>query len=388
MRLSPGMRLGPYEIVAPLGSGGMGEVYSARDSRLGRTVAVKVLSERFTGDPEAVERFHREARAVAALSHPNILAIHEFDIESEIPIVVTELLDGVTLRERLVESRALGWRKAVEIALAVADGAAAAHARGIIHRDLKPENIFLTNDGLVKVLDFGLAHFREAALPEPNAFSTTTPKVASHAFGTAGYGSPEQLTRRSVSPASDIFSLGVILYEMISGSHPFSRPTLPETIAAVIHVDPPPLGQQSGSMPGSLDQMVRRCLEKEPEDRFQSGRELAHRLRDLLSESREVGLLSRIRLVRGRTVAQSAAALLLAIVVAAVMLSMRTPVAPDNTISSLAILPLTNTSRDPALEYLTDGVTESLINELSELLPAVRVIARPTAFLYKDKALD
>ncbi|HEY8166315.1 MAG TPA: protein kinase [Gemmatimonadaceae bacterium] len=385
MRLAPGTRLGPYEIVAPLGAGGMGEVYEARDSRLGRSVAVKVLSEELRADPAAAERFQREARAVAALSHPNILAIHEFDIESNTPIVVTELLDGCTLRQRLLAK--LNWRKALEIAAAVADGLAAAHARGIIHRDLKPENVFLTTDGLVKILDFGLAHFREAVVTD-----TTTPKktttLGSHPLGTAGYTSPEQLAGRPAAPTSDIFSLGVILYEMISGQNPFSRPTVVETFAAVIDDDPLPLAQRDRNVPPAVDQLVRQCLEKRPEERFQSARDFRYRVRELLHDSDDQSAWSLFWLRSGRLLAPAAGVLLTIAAIGYVMLVPRSQSPPQNVVSSFAVLPLTNTTKDPALDYLTDGVTESLINEISELLPRVRVTARPTAFRYKDKLVD
>ena len=215
-----GTRLGPYEILTPIGAGGMGEVYRARDLRLGREVAVKVLPDHLARDPDSLARFEREARAVAALAHPNILDIHDFGNEGGIEYLVTELLQGETLRQRLTGTP-LPWRTAVEIGLAVADGLASAHSHGIVHRDLKPENVFLTFDGRVKILDFGLA--RQA----PEKSTETSPTVATPTrtgtvMGTVGYMSPEQARGGHADPRSDIFSLGCILYEMTTGRRAFS----------------------------------------------------------------------------------------------------------------------------------------------------------------------
>ena len=230
--LSDGTELGPYRITGPLGAGGMGEVYRARDTRLDRDVAIKVLPEAVATDPKALARFEREAKAVAALSHPNILAIHDIGEDAEIRFAVTELLDGETLRERLMRER-LAWRKAIEIGIAMADGLSAAHAKGIVHRDLKPENVFLTSAGLVKILDFGLARADAAALDGGDLGSDRLAALQTEAgsvLGTVGYMSPEQVSGEPGDARSDIFSFGCVLYEMLSGPARFRR-RIPRTDA-------------------------------------------------------------------------------------------------------------------------------------------------------------
>src|SRR5690242_10402149 len=239
--LASGTRLARYEILAPLGQGGMGEVYRARDVRLGREVAVKVVPPRLAQDPDRLARFEREARAVAALAHPNILVLYDVGHEQGVPFAVTELLEGVTLRGRLAGA-AVPWREALDIGAAVADGLAAAHARGIIHRDIKPENLFLTADGRVKILDFGLARVE---VPAPSD-SETGPYAPGHTdpgtvVGTVGYMAPEQLCGLPADARSDLFSLGCVLYELVAGRHPFPGRTAVETAAAILHDEPPPL---------------------------------------------------------------------------------------------------------------------------------------------------
>jgi len=218
--LSAGTKLGPYEIRAPLGKGGMGEVYRARDSRLGRDVAVKVLPDHLASDAEALKRFQREARAVAALSHPNILALYDVGSEQGISYVVTELLEGENLRARLAQG-SVSRPKAIEVALALAEGLSAAHCRGVTHRDLKPENIFLTADGVVKILDFGLARYTPVSCSQAADAPTTT--ETGSVIGTVGYMSPEQIRGEPVDARSDIFALGCVLYELFSGRRAFVR---------------------------------------------------------------------------------------------------------------------------------------------------------------------
>jgi eukaryotic-like serine/threonine-protein kinase len=280
MPITPGTRLGPYEIVAAIGAGGMGEVYHARDSRLDRSVAIKVLPALLAADPDARARFEREAKAIAALSHPNILAVHDFGFDNDRPFVVMELLEGMTLRERLSEG-ALPLNKAAQISRDVALGLAAAHDAGIVHRDIKPENIFVTTVGLVKILDFGLARAARQTVDDPNSPTFMRKTDAGVVMGTIGYMSPEQVKGATTDHRSDIFSLGCVLFEMVSGRRAFERPTAAETMTAVLREDPPELTRADGQVPAALDQIVRHCLEKDPAERFQSSRDLSFALQSI-----------------------------------------------------------------------------------------------------------
>jgi len=250
----------------------MGEVYRARDAKLNREVAIKVLPERLAQDPAALARFEREAQAVAALSHPNILAIHDFGSENGVVYAVTELLDGEVLRARLADG-ALPSRKAVDYGVHIANGIAAAHERGIIHRDLKPENIFITKAGVVKILDFGLAKaVTDPSNPNETKIADTTPGMV---LGTVGYMSPEQVRGQTVDHRSDIFSFGAVFYEMLTGRRPFRGDSHVETMNAILKEDPPEFSELNANLPGSLERIIRRCLEKQPEDRFHSAHDLA-----------------------------------------------------------------------------------------------------------------
>ena len=276
-----GDRLGPYEILAPLGAGGMGEVYRAKDARLNREVAVKVLAESLSGDPAAMARFEREAKAVAALNHPSILSIFDYGLEGDLTYAVMELLEGETLQKRL-DQGPLPVSKAVEIAGRIAQGLAAAHEKGIIHRDLKPANVFLTKGGLVKILDFGLARIQvplEEAKTEKGAPGGTVPGTV---MGTVGYMAPEQVRGEAVDMRTDLFTFGVVLYEMLAGKRPFERSSAMDTLAAILNEDPPPLPPIT---PPALDRAVRHCLEKEPEARFQSARDIAFDLEGITRPS-------------------------------------------------------------------------------------------------------
>ena len=283
MSLASGTRLGPYEIVAPVGAGGMGEVYRAHDARLNREVAIKVLPAAFSRDPERLRRFQQEAQAVAALNHPNILAIHDFGEHEGSPYIVTEFLEGETLRTRL-DAGMLPVRKATELAQQVAVGLAAAHEKGIVHRDLKPENIFVTRDGRVKILDFGLAKLRpETATPDAATLpSQTEPGVV---MGTVGYMSPEQVKGQVADYRTDIFSFGTILYEMLSGKRAFRGETSVETMSAILKEDPPELTETGRNIPPQLDRIVQHCLERNPAERFQSARDVAFNLASLSEAS-------------------------------------------------------------------------------------------------------
>jgi eukaryotic-like serine/threonine-protein kinase len=282
MALTSGTKLGPYEIQASVGAGGMGEVYRAHDARLDRAVAIKVLPASFSADRDRLQRFAQEARAAAALNHPNILSIFDIGEEQGAPYVVSELLEGETLRERL-RTGALSIRKAIDYSLQVARGLAAAHEKGIVHRDLKPENLFLTNDGRVKILDFGLA---KLTLPENASGSAEAPTMQAATepglvMGTAGYMSPEQVRGKPADQRSDIFAFGAILYEMISGKRAFHGETAADTMSAILKEEAPDLSETARNVPPGLERIVRHCLEKNPVQRFQSTGDLAFDLEAL-----------------------------------------------------------------------------------------------------------
>jgi hypothetical protein len=282
LTLSAGSRLGPYEILAPLGAGGMGEVYRAKDPRLGREVAIKVLPSSFSADADRLRRFEQEARAAGILNHPNITAVYDIGTHEGAPYVVQELLEGETLRSLLAGGR-LPPRKTIDYSLQVANGLAAAHEKGIVHRDLKPENLFVTRDGRVKILDFGLAkltHQEEGsqATSLPTATAGTEPGVV---LGTLGYMSPEQVRGRQADARSDIFSFGAILYEMLSGKRAFHGDSAADTMSAILKEDPPDLSVTNQNISPGLERIVRHCLEKNPEQRFHSAHDLAFDLEAL-----------------------------------------------------------------------------------------------------------
>ena len=283
MALTAGTTLGQYEIRSPLGAGGMGEVYRAHDRRLNREVAIKVLPELLTSDADRMRRFEQEARATAALNHPNILAIFEMDTHGGVSYLVEELLEGETLRERLRHGP-IPLHKAIDYGVQIAQGLSAAHDKGIVHRDLKPENLFLTKDGRVKILDFGLAKLgasKETSGQEPTVTQQTSPGTV---MGTVGYMSPEQVRGKDADHRSDIFALGTILYEMVTGKQTFRKPTSAETMTAILNDEPPSISQIAPGTPPGLQRVVHRCLEKDPEQRFHSAHDLAFAL-EALSDS-------------------------------------------------------------------------------------------------------
>jgi eukaryotic-like serine/threonine-protein kinase len=331
--LQAGIHLGPYEILSVLGSGGMGEVYRARDPRLGRDVAIKVFLAGFSADADRVRRFEREARAAAALNHPNILAVYDIGTHGGSPYIVSELLDGDTLREQIAKG-ALPVRKAVDYASQLTRGLAAAHAKGIVHRDLKPENVFVTRDCRVKILDFGLA--KTASATAVGSDVTRTPQtLEGTVLGTVGYMAPEQLRGEPTDGRTDIFAVGVILHELITSQRPFHRASAADSMTAVLREEPPDLALQPGT-PATLARIVRRCLEKDPIDRFQTARDLGFAL---------------------ESVADPANA------------PLSTAELEDR---SIAVLPFENMSADPNSQYFSDGLADELINALTHL-PGLRV---------------
>jgi eukaryotic-like serine/threonine-protein kinase len=335
MSLPPGARLGPYEIVALLGAGGMGQVYRAVDPRLGRAVAIKTLTASFAADPERVRRFEIEARAVGALNHPNVLAVHDVGTHEGAPYLVCELVEGTSLRERL-STGPLSRRKAVQIAIDIASGLAAAHAKGIIHRDLKPENVFVTRDGRVKILDFGLAKSPVGLAGVPGAMSELdTPTSPGTVLGTLGYAAPEQLRGLAADHRSDLFALGAVLYEMVSGRRAFHGATPADTLAAVLRQEPPPLPR---GLPPALEHILARCLEKQPEERFHSAHDLGLALESSFASLEETA--------RERSPAKS-----------------------------VAVLPFKDLARDPANAHLGLGLADATITELTLLRS---LVVRPT----------
>ncbi|HTW60096.1 MAG TPA: protein kinase [Terriglobales bacterium] len=318
MALASGTKIGPYEVLSPLGAGGMGEVYRARDARLGRDVAIKVLPESLARDAERLRRFETEARAVAALNHPNILSIHDIGTHEGAPYLVSECLEGQSLRQEL-SAGSLPLRRAVEYGTEIAQGLAAAHDKGIIHRDLKPENIFVTREGRVKILDFGLAKLaRPEAVSDDNATLEAEPTSVGAVLGTVGYMSPEQVKGEAADGRSDIFALGAILYEMLSGQRAFRRDTSAETMTAILKEDPPELSTLSKPISPAMDRVVRRCLEKKPLQRFQSARDLAFNLEGVsgISSSSSTAVIAVPSKSRKRALAIAVGALALIVVAA------------------------------------------------------------------------
>ena len=290
MTLPVGTRLGSFEVTAPLGAGGMGEVYRAKDLRLGREVALKVLPEELSQDAGRLARFEQEARSASALNHPNIVTIHEIGREGDTPYIAMELVDGKTLRE-LSAGGPMPTRKILAAAAQVAEGLAKAHGAGIVHRDLKPENLMMSRDGFVKILDFGLAKLTE---PETGGVSAmpTLGKPETHpgtVLGTVGYMSPEQASGQTVDFRSDQFSFGSILYELVAGEKAFARKTAAETMSAIIREDPEPLGKLKPLTPLPLRWIVERCLAKDPEERYASTRDLARDLVGVRDHVSEIG---------------------------------------------------------------------------------------------------
>ena len=351
MVLSAGTRLGPYEVGEQIGAGGMGEVYRARDPRLGRDVAIKIIAA--APDSDLLARFERETRATAVLAHPNILTIFDVGMHDGLPFLVSELLDGQTLGRKLASGR-LQPLGVVELALQLVRGVAAAHALRIVHRDLKPDNLFVTGRGTLKILDFGLAKLKSPGYGD-SSMSTIETSDPHKLIGTPAYMAPEQLRGKLVDERADIFAIGTVLYEMVSGRHPFIRESPAGTLGAILHEAAPPL-DPPGVYPPSMDRLLRHCLKKDPADRFQTAGDLAFALESILGELRQPAADVR-------------------------------PARDPQAISSVAVLPFADMSATRDQAYLCEGIAEELINVLARV-PGLRVAARSSSFQFKASAVD
>ena len=348
MSLSPDTELGPYRIVEAIGAGGMGEVYRARDTRLERDVAVKILPAHLADDEDGLARFERETKAVAALSHPNILTIYDVGRHQGVPFAVMELLEGETLRERL-EKGSLPLGKAVELALETTRGLAAAHAKGIIHRDVKPDNLFITSDGHLKILDFGLARSTTGleSTSDDSAVTSARPTQAGTILGTIGYMSPEQVRGRTSDARSDIFSLGAVIYEMLTARRAFKGETTADTMSAILSEDPSEIRSARSNIPSAISRVLRRSLEKKPDERFQSARDLGFAL-EAVSD---------------------------------------VDVTPGAGSPSVAVLPFTDMSPQKDQDYFCEGMAEEILNALTGI-EGLEVAARSMAFRFKGGEHD
>ena len=427
MTLAPGTRLGRYEIRSHIGTGGMGEIYQAADTELERILALKILPAEFASDPSRMRRFVQEARAASALNHPNILTIYEINQEGPIPFIATEFIDGITLRKRLKGGH-LDMTEAMDTAIQITSALDAAHQAGIVHRDVKPENVMLRKDGYVKVVDFGLARSTERHDVGTEAATLVNTEIGI-IVGTAGYMSPEQARGQRVDGRSDIFSLGMVIYEMLAGRSPFVGSTNSDIVASILKEQPPPLTALSPDVPLKLEQMVNRALAKDKEDRYQTAGELLSDLKKLRQELEfEVrkdrpdktdsvsvqGFMTAVMPPRKltadgpRTLSTSASTAMVAspdyrsrlakvgvlmVVLALALIAYLYYVRKVQAVDSVAVLPFTYTNADqkealgPEGEWLSDGITESIINSLSHV-PNLKVIARSSVFRYKGREFD
>jgi TolB-like protein len=398
MALTPGARLGAYEILSLLGTGGMGEVYRAHDPKLKRDVAIKVLPQHTATDSERRARFEREAQSIAALNHPNIVTIYSVEEADGVLFLTMELVDGQPL-DGVIAKGGLPLARILALAIPLADAVSAAHQKGITHRDLKPANVMVTADGRVKVLDFGLAKLVEpAALVAEVTALPTVLTGEGRIVGTVSYMSPEQAEGKPVDHRSDIFSLGVILYELATGERPFTGETSVSLLSSIIRDAPRPATELRPALPRELGRIIKQCLVKDPEYRYQSAKDIRNELRALQQES-ESGELDASRVAgvdaggpiglrKRRRVALIATGAVLLLAGAAVAGWLWfTRASTGRPIDSLAVLPFVNVGADPEAEYLSDGITENLINSLSQL-PSLRVVPRSTVFRYKGRELD
>ena len=386
-----GRLIGPYHIATLIGKGGMGEVYLAHDTRLGRRIALKLLSPELTLRAEGVRRFQQEARMASALNHPNILTIYEIGEAGALQFIATEFVEGVSLRAQMTRAR-LSLQEVLDVATQIASALVAAHAAGIVHRDIKPDNIMIRHDGLIKVLDFGIAKLVEHDAGNDREAPTrmmtdTSPGMM---IGTVSYMSPEQARGVPVDARADIWSLGVMLYEMLACRRPFEGATMSHIIVAILEHNPMPLGKLSPDVPVEIQNMVVRSLEKDKDERYQTMSEM---LSDLRSAKENLYLAARFKAGAATLVSANEAMpvkplnespqALSDVARRSVSRRQRTRTGID----SLAVLPLANASADPNMEYLSDGITESIINNFAQV-PKLRVVPRNTVFRYKDREID
>jgi serine/threonine protein kinase/Tfp pilus assembly protein PilF len=387
--LRAGSRLGPYQIVALLGKGAMGDVYRARDTRLGRDVAIKVLPSALSADPDRLRRFEQEARAASALNHPNILTVHDVGTVGSTPYITMELVEGKTLREMLVSDR-LPVKKLLSLVTQLAAGLSKAHAAGIVHRDLKPENVMVTADGAVKILDFGLAkHIK----PPEGAIGASVSTLSGETnpgtvLGTVGYMSPEQASGRPVDFRSDHFSLGAILYEMATGRRAFLRKSHAETLAAILRDDPTPIDQSAPAVPAGLQRIIERCLAKDPEDRYGSTRDLLHDLEQLQDRRGREEFHHPVARAWRRPWYVVTAIVLVAAAAGVAVRSRSTDTPPNpGSARSIAVLPFETRAESPDDDYIGDGISEAIITDLAKV-PGLAVISPNSAFQYKGRTVD
>jgi eukaryotic-like serine/threonine-protein kinase len=391
--LRAGETVDAYRILKRLGAGGMGEIYLARDLRLDRQVALKLLPTHFTEDKEHARRFRREALAASALNHPNILTVYQVGEWNGMNYIATEYVEGVTLRARMRGKR-MSLSDAVDMALQITGALSAAHAAGIVHRDVKPENLMVRPDGLVKLLDFGIAKYIERSSVRDFNRQLWVRTGTGIAIGTTAYMSPEQARGEKIDARADLWSLGIILYEMVARRPPFSAKTSTDRVALILERDPEPLSKRHRGVPAELDRIVGRCLAKNKEDRYASASDLAEdlgRLRATLGETRRFRFVlpapaRGLRLARSHMIIGAVLFLVISLAGAALFNYLR-PATSIRSVDSLAVLPLINDGGSADSEYLSDGVTEGLINSLSQL-PSLRVMSRNSVFRYKGQEVD
>src|SRR5436190_21258524 len=388
--------IGHYRIESLLGVGGMGEVYLARDERLGRKIALKLLPEHLTADETQLSRFKAEARAASALNHPNILTVYEIGTEGTRQFIATEFIEGITLRASIARGR-MDPHPALEIAVQVASALAAAHEAGVVHRDIKPENIMLRPDGYVKVLDFGIVKLTEQRLASDSDMRETTAALQTRpglVLGTARYMSPEQARGQKVDARTDIWSLGVVLYEMVGGSPPFHGETPSDCIASILTTAPPPLSGVLPDVPLKLESILEKALRKNSDERYQTIKEMLADLRILKGEleaesslphtkARAESIVSKIKRHKRGVLLTLATALLVAAVVAYSFFFVAPAPLPNE--KSIAVLPFENLSEEKSNAYFADGIQDEILTRLSKIAD-LKVISRTSTQRYKKKS--